>query len=194
MKTEMIAAGHGGQGVLELANCVSYYELLRGRRVACTPSYGPESRGGKVKCFVVVSDDAIDSPVVEEPDYLIVMNVPSMDYAGLLRSGGTLLMNSSLISDPPRRTDIQAIRIPATEMADAINEPELGEIHDKKIAANTVMFGAYLAITGEDLEMETMEAVFRRFFTDRKAAYVPLNLIAVRLGYEFAQSVRLEAR
>ncbi len=188
MKTQMIVAGHGGQGVVELANCVSYYELLRGRHVACTPSYGPESRGGKVKCFVVVSDEAIDSPVVEEPDYLIVMNIPSMDYLPLLREGGMLLMNSSLISEPPGRDDIKAARIPATEMADGIKDPDL-EMHDGRVAANSVMFGAYLAITGEELDTEKMRVVFNHFFTDRKAAYVPLNLRAVRMGYEFVQDI-----
>lgn len=185
----MIFAGHGGQGVLELANYISYYELLKGRHVAYTPSYGPESRGGKVKCYVVTSDEAIDSPIVEEPDYLVVMNTPSMDYVRLLRVGGTLLMNSSLITDGPDRSDIHTIKVPATEIAYHLKEFELEGIQDTKIAANAVMLGAYLAISGEELNKEIASEVFEYFLKGRKAPYIPLNLIAVTQGYEFAKGI-----
>jgi len=184
MNAQVIVAGHGGQGVLELANYISYYEFLRGEHVAYTPSYGPESRGGKVKCYVVISDDPIDSPVVENPDRLIVMNIPSMDYVSMLKAGGILLMNTSLILAPPDRKDIDIIGVPATDIAEGITEG--GEaVPDRKIAANSVMFGAYLAATGEDLETDRMRTVFEYFFAGRKAGFVPFNLKAVEEGYSF---------
>ncbi len=191
MKIQMILAGHGGQGVLELANYLSYYELLKGRHVAYTPSYGPESRGGKVKCYVVTSDEKIDSPIVEEPDFLIVMNVPSMDYLPLLKKGGTLLMNGSLILDGPQRGDIRAFKIPATAIADNLKNMAAVGMQDTRIVANSVMFGAYLAISDEGLDLELMSEVFRHFLTDRKAAYIPLNIAAVQQGYDFAKNALL---
>jgi len=42
MKTQIIIAGHGGQGVLDLANFISYYQLLKGRHV------GKQGREGEV--------------------------------------------------------------------------------------------------------------------------------------------------
>ncbi len=186
MKSETIVAGHGGQGVLELANWLAYFHLLQGRHVAYTPSYGPETRGGKVKCYVVASDEPIDSPIVEEPDLLIAMNTPSMDYVPLLRPGGTLLVNSSLVRDGPDRTDVTVERVPAAELAAALSRflPEGGR--DASIAANSVMLGAVLAASHEDREhaTATVEGVFRHFLTDRKAAYLPLNLHAVAAGFE----------
>ncbi len=115
-KVQVIAAGHGGQGILELANYIAYHEFLKGRHVAYTPSYGPESRGGRVKCYVVAADEEIDSPIVDEPDYLIVMNLPSMDFVGMLRKGGTLLVNSSLVPENPERRDIQVYRFPRARL------------------------------------------------------------------------------
>jgi len=186
MKVEVITAGQGGQGVLELANYISYLHVLKGRHAAYTPSYGPESRGGKVKCYVVGSDELIDSPIVEEPDVLIVMNIPSMDFVPLLKAGGTLVVNSSLVSQAAGRDDVKVFRVPATELAASLKEfsPQSGR--DTSIAANSVMFGAYLALTGEGLETElkTIEEVFRHFFTGSKAAYIPLNMRAVRSGYD----------
>ena len=193
MKTEIIISGHGGQGVLELANNISYFQLLKGRHVAYTPSYGPESRGGKVKCYVVVSDDEILSPLVEEPDCLIVMNTPSMDYVPLLRQGGILLMNSSLIPEDPARKDVHTFKIPATELADALkSDVTFSHVSDTRISANAVMFGAYLVVAGESsLEecLSTVKEVFSHFLVDRKAQYIPLNLRAVRDGFVCAEAV-----
>jgi len=189
MKTQIIFAGHGGQGVLELANNVCYFELLKGRHVAYTPSYGPESRGGKVKCYVVISDQEIDSPIVEQPDYLVVMNAPSMDYTGLLRKGGTLFMNSSLIALAPSRDDIQTIKIPATEIAAALKDSSTPEIQDTQIAANSVMLGAYLGVTENYLDDQVLKSVFGHFLVDRKAVYIPLNMSAALKGYQFVQKI-----
>jgi 2-oxoglutarate ferredoxin oxidoreductase subunit gamma len=187
VKIEVIAAGHGGQGVLELANYISYFQILKGRHAAYTPSYGPETRGGKVKCYVVASDEFIDSPIVEEPDFLVVMNIPSMDFVPMLKAGGTLVVNSSLVSQRPNRDDIKVCWVPATELAAGLKQfgPPGGK--DTSIAANAVMFGAYLALSGEALQNElgAIKEVFEHFFTDRKAVYIPLNVRAVQSGYEF---------
>ncbi|HXQ91945.1 MAG TPA: 2-oxoacid:acceptor oxidoreductase family protein, partial [Nitrososphaerales archaeon] len=185
----IIFSGHGGQGVLELASNVCYFELLKGRHVAYTPSYGPESRGGKVKCYVVISDQEIDSPIVEQPDYLVVMNAPSMDYTGLLRKGGTLFMNSSLIALAPSRDDIQTIKIPATEIAAALKDSSTPEIQDTQIAANSVMLGAYLGVTENYLDDQVLKSVFGHFLVDRKAVYIPLNMSAALKGYQFIQKI-----
>jgi 2-oxoglutarate ferredoxin oxidoreductase subunit gamma len=187
MKTQVILAGHGGQGVLDLANFISYYYLLKGKHVAYTPSYGPESRGGKVKCYVVASDEDIDSPIVEEPDYLIVMNIPSMDYLPLLKRGGTVLMNTSLIREEPGRTDIKVVKAPVTEIASKLSELNLQGVKDTTIAANSVMFGVYIAsIGGQTAEVSGVKEVYEHFLTDRKAVYIPLNLYAVQRGFMFA--------
>lgn len=195
MKLEVIVAGQGGQGVLELANYISYFHILKGRHAACTPSYGPETRGGKVKCYVVGSDELIDSPIVEEPDILIVMNIPSMDYVPMLKVGGTLVVNSSLVSQAPNRNDIKVCRVPATQLAADLKEFGVGG-RDTSIAANSVVFGAYLALTGETLQNElgTVKEVFEHFFTDRKAAFIPLNVQAVQTGYEFIKEGGRETR
>jgi len=192
MKTEMIAAGHGGQGVLELANWFAYFYLVKGWHVAYTPSYGPETRGGKVKCYVVCSDERIDSPVVEEPDLLVVMNIPSMDFVPLLKKGGTLVVNSSLVKESHQRGDVKVIEVPATDIAGGLREyaPQPGK--DTTIAANSVMFGACLAVNGErfEEERELVQKTFAHFLFDRKAVYIPLNLKAVEEGYRAATQTR----
>lgn len=187
-KTQIIVAGHGGQGVLELANYLSYYELLRGRHVAQTPSYGPETRGGKVKCYVVFSENEIDSPLVDEPDHLIVMNSRSMEYVRMLKTGGILLINSSLVADEPQRDDVTTFRVPATAIADGMRNSIVTRIQDTKIAANSVLFGSYLSITKQELDLALIREVFNHFLTEKKAAYLELDLMGVRQGFEFIEN------
>ena len=194
MKTQVILAGHGGQGVLDLANFISYYYMLRGKHVAYTPSYGPESRGGKVKCYVVASDEDIDSPIVEEPDYLIVMNTPSMDYLPLLKKGGTVLMNTSLIADEPGRKDITVVKAPVTEIASNLSELKLEGIKDSTIASNSVMFGVFLATIGAKVDGMGIREVYEHFLTERKKVYIPLNLHAVERGFAFAKKKEVHER
>lgn len=187
-KTQIIVAGHGGQGVLELANWLSYYELLQGRHVAQTPSYGPETRGGKVKCYVVFSDDEIDSPLVEQPDHLIIMNARSMEYVNFLKAGGSLLINSSLIKEEHGRKDILTYKVPATAIADGLKSSTVQRIEDTKIAANSVLLGSYLSITKQGFDLPVIRDVFNHFLIEKKAAYFELDLLGVRRGYEYSEN------
>ena len=43
------------------------------------PSYGPEQRGGTANVTVILSDDPISSPILNEYDIAIILNQPSMD-------------------------------------------------------------------------------------------------------------------
>ena len=74
--------------MLLLGDCIAYSAVLDGRHVVYTPSYGPETRGGKARCYVVISDGEIDTPIPEEPDLMIILNQPSMDFVPMLGKGG----------------------------------------------------------------------------------------------------------
>ena len=100
METNLCVAGFGGQGVLFAGKLIAYAGLLEDREVSWLPSYGPEMRGGTANCFVVISDEAIGAPLGDVMDDLIVMNGPSLKkFIGTLKSGGTLFINSSIVSD-----------------------------------------------------------------------------------------------
>jgi 2-oxoglutarate ferredoxin oxidoreductase subunit gamma len=78
------------------------------KHVTFLPSYGAEMRGGTANCTVVVSDQEIASPISSSPDFVVAMNYPSMiKYQNLVRPGGTMFLNSDLISEVPARSDIK---------------------------------------------------------------------------------------
>lgn len=190
---KILVAGHGGQGVLVLGDFLAYTAMLQDKHVAYTPSYGPEARGGKVRCYVVTSDHQIDSPIVEEPSVLIVMNQPSMDFETSLAPGGLLIYNSSLIDRQPLRSDIRKVPVPVTEFADSIKddltEEELGGVKDTRMLANSVMFGAFVQMCEPDLPESTVREMLEHFMETR-LQMIRLNTVAMKKGREFVKSKR----
>ncbi len=184
-----LIVGHGGQGVLDLGNFLSYDAMLHGQRTAYTPSYGPETRGGKVRCYVVTSDQEIDSPIVDEIDVLVAMNNPSMDFETVVKPKGLLLMNLSLIERTPTRHDLQVIGIPATDIADKMKD--LGfTLSDTRVLQNSVAYGAVLASLGVPFDEKAVQTVLEHVYSGSKARFIPANLAAVKKGYEFVAERR----
>ena len=150
----ILVAGSGGQGILLLGRLIAYSGMLEGKEVTCFPSYGAEMRGGTANSTVIVSDEMIGSPIMGNPDILIAMNEASLKrFQSRVKSGGLLILDSSLIPSPVIRKDIHAIHIPATEIAASIAESEAPKRTSLLTAtrvrsANMVMFGALLGETG----------------------------------------------
>jgi 2-oxoglutarate ferredoxin oxidoreductase subunit gamma len=188
-KTKVLVAGHGGQGVLLLSDYIAYTAMLEGKHVAYTPSYGPETRGGKAKCYVVISDEEVDNPIVEEPDVEIIMNQPSMDFLNYLRPNGLVVYNTSLVDAGVDREDVKSIGIPATEMADDLKHemPAIG-ISDTKMFANAVMFGAFVQLCAPQVEDDRIKESLKYFLSGKKEELMSLNYVALTKGREFVRA------
>ena len=90
--TKYLFAGFGGQGILFSGKFLAYKGLIEDKNVSWLPSYGPEMRGGTANCSVTVSDEPVGSPIVDVPDVLIAMNLPSLDkYENTVAVGGKYL-------------------------------------------------------------------------------------------------------
>ncbi|MEE8389675.1 MAG: 2-oxoacid:acceptor oxidoreductase family protein [Anaerolineae bacterium] len=140
MQQEIIISGFGGQGTLFSGQLLAYAAMDSGRHVTWIPSYGPEMRGGKARCTVIVSDEEIGSPLVRRPSAAIVLNIPSMEaFEPAIKPGGVLVVNSSLIPQKSERDDIRVIYAPATDMAIELGISRL---------ANVICLAALVEATG----------------------------------------------
>ena len=96
--TKILIAGFGGQGILFTGKAIAYTGLKAGLEVSWLPSYGPEMRGGTANCSITLSSEQIGSPIVDKPDLLIAMNLPSLEkYFNETEKGGHIIFDSSLI-------------------------------------------------------------------------------------------------
>jgi 2-oxoglutarate ferredoxin oxidoreductase subunit gamma len=175
METSIIIAGFGGQGVLFAGQLVAYAGMDAGRNVTWIPSYGPEMRGGTAHCVVIISDEPIGAPIVARPDVAVVLNQPSYDkYEPLVKPGGLLVVNSSLIDSVPDRAEIDVILVPANAIAE-----ELGTAKMTNMAA----LGALLA--GRTvLPLEFVERALVGHLPESKQHLVDANLRVLRQGYQ----------
>ncbi len=173
----IIISGFGGQGVLFAGQLLAYAGMDSGRHVTWIPSYGPEMRGGTANCTVIIGDEQIGAPVVARPDVAVVLNRPSFNkYEPLVKPGGLLVINSSIIDARPARADIEWVAVAANDIAD-----RAGSIKMLNMAA----VGALLA-RRPVLPLEAIEAALANHLPPRKAELVPLNIAALRAGYETA--------
>ena len=176
MTYETIMAGFGGQGLLFSGKVLAHAALIEGKELSWLPSYGPEMRGGTCNCSVIVSDDPVGSPIIAHPNVLMVMNEPSLDkFEDTVAPGGTIFVDSSLISRKVKRTDVETVYIPATEMAKQMNAVSL---------ANMIILGAIIAKVGCVKEVTATEAL-KHTISARKANLLESNLKAVEAGIKF---------
>jgi 2-oxoglutarate ferredoxin oxidoreductase subunit gamma len=139
MLIKTIFAGFGGQGVLSIGRNLAEAGMREGKYVTYLPSYGVEVRGGTANCTVAISDEQIASPVASSPEYVVVMNQPSLvKFQNQLESGGLIFVNSSVATTEVSRGDIDVVSVPATAIAEKMGSPK---------AANMVMLGAFIKKT-----------------------------------------------
>ena len=178
MQQEIIISGFGGQGTLFAGQLLAYAAMDSGRHVTWIPSYGPEMRGGKARCTVVVSDEEIGSPLVRRPSSAIVLNIPSMEaFEPAVKPDGVLVVNSSLVLQKSERTDIRAIHIPASDIA-----TELGNVR----MANVICLGALVQATGV-VSLEAIAQALDDHLPERHRKLLGLNKEALRKGAALAK-------
>lgn len=172
----IILAGFGGQGILSAGKFIAEAALMEGREVSWFPSYGPEMRGGTANCSVVISDEPIGSPVINDADVLIAMNGPSLEkFARHVKSGGLIIVDSSLVKNSPGRDDVRLIRIPASATAS-----ERGNMN----FASIMLLGCLTSQTGA-IRRESFEASLTENLPERLRHLVPTEMEIFDLGASY---------
>jgi 2-oxoglutarate ferredoxin oxidoreductase subunit gamma len=182
---EILIAGFGGQGVMSMGQLIAYAGMKEGKFVSWLPSYGPEQRGGTANCAVVVSEEQVGSPLVSRPTTAIVLNNPSYEkFEPMVRAGGLLVVNSSLISKVSARTDIRVLNIDATDKANELGNPKV---------ANMILLGAFLEETGILSDDSILEAL-KKVLSPEKHSLLDINRRALELGQSVANIAATEDR
>ena len=177
MKTsKILIAGFGGQGILFSCKALAFTGLKAGMEVSWLPSYGPEMRGGTANCSITLSDTPIGSPIVDKPDILIAMNLPSLEkYLFETEKGGFIVYDSSLINKQVERADVSIFGIPATKLA---SDNGLNGL------ANMIIMGKAIKETNV-LTLDQLKNSLAQMVPAKKAELLEKNIKAIELGYNF---------
>ena len=185
MYSEMIFAGFGGQGIMTIGQIVAYSGMREGKAVAWIPSYGPEMRGGTANCTVMVTDEPqVGAPLTAHPDWVIAMNGPSFaKFEPMIKAGGCLVYNESLISNKPSRDDIQYVPIKANDLA--------AEHGNDRFAA-IICLSALIGYTNV-IKMETIPKALEKVLPEKHHKLIPKNMVAAQAGYDIGESFKSNA-
>ena len=179
MKSEIIIAGFGGQGVLSMGKILAYSGLIEDKEVTWLPSYGPEQRGGTANVTVIISDERISSPILDYYDVAVVLNQQSLDkFESKVKPGGILIYDSYGINRVPERTDISVYRVAAMDAT--------FEMQNAK-AFNMLVLGALLKVT-PIVAVESVVEGLKKTLPEHHHGLLPMNEKALRRGMELVNT------
>ena len=190
MKTDIILAGVGGQGILSIAAIIGHAAVEAGLHLKQAEVHGMSQRGGDVQSHLRIADRPIYSDLIPGGGANLILSVEpleSLRYLPYLSPTGWLLTNTTpfmnitnypaadallaAINDFPRH-----VALTADQIAKEIGAPK---------AMNMVMLGAGSLLL--DLPYEKLQAGIRAIFARKGDAVVAGNLKALDAGRSFAQ-------
>jgi len=170
-KCRLLFSGSGGQGIITsaiiLAETAVRYESLNAVQ---SQSYGAEARGGATRSDVILWDQPIFFPKVNQPNILICLTQAAFDkYIFNIRPGGTLVTDSRFVKNPGL-VDARKIELP---LYDTVME-KIG----KPVVLNICLLGAIVRLT-EYVRPDSVKRLIRERF---RASFHEINIKALDLG------------
>ncbi|MFV0593125.1 MAG: indolepyruvate oxidoreductase subunit beta [Draconibacterium sp.] len=189
MKTDIILAGVGGQGILSIASILGEAVLREGLFLKQAETHGMSQRGGAVVSHLRISDKEIAADLIPKGTADIILSVEPMEalrYLPFLSPNGYMVTSTTPFINVPNYPDVEKLmeEIRKQPRFVAINADRIASEIGNKRASNMVMLGA--AAPFIDIEPEKIEAGIENIFKRKGDEVVELNRKAFRAGREFA--------
>ncbi|MBI5118808.1 2-oxoacid:acceptor oxidoreductase family protein [Candidatus Poribacteria bacterium] len=172
-RTEILASGFGGQGVVRLGQIIGEAGVRQGLHVTMLKSHGTEMRGGYVRSQVVLSKDAIDSPICESPDCFIALSGAAYgQFRHLMPKYGIILYDPAFVEEISQSLDCLQKAIPAKELS--------SKNFGSPLFANSLVLGAVARLVGildKDIVVESILRVMPKFHDENRRAF--------QIGYDY---------
>jgi 2-oxoglutarate ferredoxin oxidoreductase subunit gamma len=178
-RTRLVFSGSGGQGVITAAIILAEAAVIHGNMNATqSQSYGAAARGGSTRSDVIISDEPIHYPVVNQPNILVCLTQEAYtNYSGIIRPGGILLTDSRFVQTV-KKVDAKQIELPMyQDVMDKIGKP---------IVFNICVLGALIGIT-ELMDPEWVMQIIRERVP---ADFINMNNRALDMGLVLGSQYR----
>jgi indolepyruvate ferredoxin oxidoreductase beta subunit len=185
MKTDIILAGVGGQGVLSIAAIIAQAAVKEGLTVRQSEVHGMAQRGGAVLAHLRISSEAIASDLVPQGEANLIISMEPLEglrYAAWLSPKGALVTAAEPLVNIPNYPDIaEIIKTISTFPINCIVEAAaLAREAGSQRSVNMVMVGA--ASPFLPLKAETLEETINATFASKDASIIESNRKAFNLG------------
>lgn len=186
MKTDIILAGVGGQGILSIATVIGQAALEEGLFIKQAEVHGMSQRGGDVQSNLRISDNPIASDLISlgQADIIIAMEpMEALRYKEYLNPDGWIITSSNPFVNIPNYPDIDKILAELREMKNVvlIDTEKIGAENEMARSVNMILLGAASRALGS-ISFEKLCASVRTIFGTKGDAVVDMNIKALEIG------------
>lgn len=195
MKTDIILAGVGGQGILSIATVIGNAALADHLYLKQAEVHGMSQRGGDVQSNLRISSDPISSDLIPLSGADVIISLEPMEalrYVPYLSKEGWIVTNTVPfvnIPDYPQMTDIDSELMNYNNVVAFDMDAVAKEVASPR-ASNMVLLGAATPFIG--IDEQKIEAGIRSVFARKGEAIIESNLKAFRAGLEKARNISLK--
>ena len=192
MKTDIILAGVGGQGILSIATILGTAALREGLYLKQAEVHGMSQRGGDVMSCLRLSSEPIASDLIPMWVVAIIILLEPLEalrYVQWLSPQGWIVTNTVPFVNIPNYPEMDAV-MAALESRDNVISFDM-DTTAKEVAtpraSNMVLLGAASLLCG--IETEKIEDGIRTVFGAKGEKIVESNLAAFRAGLQRAREI-----
>ena len=192
MKTDIVLAGVGGQGILSIATILGAAALKENLYLKQAEVHGMSQRGGDVQSNLRLSSSPIASDLIPYGGADLIVSLEPMEalrYLPYLAPTGSIVTTSAPfvhIENYPKMEDIES-ELESCDNVVAFNMDELAKEKASPRASNMVLLGA--AAPFIELEAEKIEEGIRSVFGAKGEKIVESNIAAFRAGLEYTNNL-----
>lgn len=192
MKTDIVLAGVGGQGILSIATILGAAALKENLYIKQAEVHGMSQRGGDVQSNLRISSDPIASDLIPTGGADLVVSLEPMEalrYVQWLKPEGWIVTSTAPFINIPNYPEQNVIEKELTDWPNtvAFDMEEVAKEVATARSSNMVLLGA--AAPFIDLEVEKIEDGIRTVFGAKGEKIVASNIAAFRAGLEYARNI-----
>jgi indolepyruvate ferredoxin oxidoreductase beta subunit len=185
MKTDIILAGVGGQGILSIAAAIGLAAIENNLFIKQAEVHGMSQRGGDVQSHLRISDKPISSDLIAHgcADIIIAIEpMESLRYLPYLSKNGRIISNITPYINIPNYPDIEKIIAEIQKNADNItlDADAIAKREGSQRSSNMVMLGA--ASHFINIKYESIENAVRTLFASKGSDVAELNVKCLHEG------------
>lgn len=191
MKTDIILAGVGGQGILSIATILGEAALRRNLYLKQAEVHGMSQRGGDVMSCLRLSSEPIASDLIPSGKVDLIISLEPMEalrYVHLLAPDGRVITSTEPFVNIPDYPDIEAVMAELNTLPRVVTLP--AEAIAREVASprssNMALLGAAAPYIG--LPVDLLEESIATIFAAKGDKIVNDNLAAFRAGLKHSES------
>lgn len=191
MKTDIILAGVGGQGILSIAATIGMSALANNLHLKQAEVHGMSQRGGAVQSHFRLSSKPIASDLIPRGGCDIILSVEPMEslrYIDFLKKDGWIITNSTPFVNIPNYPDVDKVIAKIKERKNVIilDADKIAKEIGSPRSSNIVALGA--ASPFIDIPFESFEEAIKLIFKKKGDKVINANIEALRAGRAVADA------